>query len=126
MRKLKTVAIWSLLAFLVLINIMKISYYQHMFSQGLSYRFIDNVLNISTTLLGFLFVSFYIVLGIMALASADRGTRDRAYSLLRFVYVIHGLISLPLTIIQTVTFAKYTFANPTSAFSFLIGNAIWL
>jgi hypothetical protein len=127
MRKLKTVTIWSLLSFLVLSNILRISYYKLMLTGDHYFGWdIDRVLNFSDLLLGFLFLIFYLVLCIMALAAADKGTRDRAYSLLRFVYVMQSLISLPLTIIQTVTFAKYTFANPAGAFTFLIGNAIWL
>jgi hypothetical protein len=127
MKKLKTVTICLFLAFLVLSNLLKISYYKNLFSSELYFgREIDRVLNISGTVLGFLFCILYLVLGIMALAAADRAARDRSYSLLRYIYVIQSLISLPLTIIQLVTFAKYTFANPVSAFSVLFGNAVWL
>src|SRR5688572_28311634 len=106
MRKLKTVTIWSLLSFLVLSNILRISYYKLMLTGDHYFGWdINRVLNISDLLIGFLFLIFYLVLCIMALATADKGTRDRAYSLLRFVYVMQSLISLPLTIIQTVTFA---------------------
>lgn len=125
MKKLKTVTIWLILAFLVFGNIMRIEYYKHLFS-SYSYYLKDNILNLSSPILGFLFVIFYLVMGIMALAAADRVTRDRAYSLLRFVYVMQSLIGLPLTIIQTITFAKFTFANPLSAFSVLFWNAVWL
>ena len=127
MRKLKTVTIWSLLAFFVLSNILRISYYKLLFS-GKIYTDgnIGKVLDISTAIIGFLFLIFYLVLAIMALAAADKAARDRAYSLLRFVYVMQSLISLPLTIIQMVKFAKYSFANPVSAFSLLFWNAIWL
>jgi hypothetical protein len=127
MGKLKTATIWLLLAFLVLNNILRISYYKLMLTgDNFFSRDIDRVLNISDLLIGFLFLIFYLVLCIMSLAATDKGTRDRAYSLLRFVYVMQSLISLPLTIIQTITFGKYTFAHAASAFTFLIGNAIWL
>ena len=127
MKKLKTVTIWSLLAYLVLSNILRISYYKLLLKNILNYgRGINDVLNISDILIGFLFIIFYVVLCIMALTTGDKAARDKAYSLLRFVYVMQGLIYLPLTIIQTVTFAKYTFANPVSALSFLFWNAIWL
>jgi hypothetical protein len=127
MKKLKTVTIWSLLSFLLLSNILKISYYKRIFSSDVYYGGdIDRALNISGTVLGFLFFIFYLVLGIMALVAADKAARDRAYSLLRFVFVMQSLINLPLTIIQTWTFAKYTFADPASAFSVLFWNALWL
>jgi hypothetical protein len=70
--------------------------------------------------------SLYLVLGIMSVATADKAARDRAYSLLRFVFVMQSLIYFPLMVIEMITYAKYTFANPASAFSLLFFRAIWL
>jgi hypothetical protein len=127
MGKLKTVTLWSLLAFIVLTNVLKYNYFKHVFTGDLFFGGnIRSVLNISGAVFVLLLDSLYLVLGIMAVATADKAARDRAYSLLRFVFVMQSLIYFPLMVIEMITYAKYTFANPASAFSLLFFRAIWI
>lgn len=127
MKKLKIVTIWSLLVFIVLTNMLKYNYFKHLFTGDLYFGGnLNSVLNLSGVAFMILLDILYLVLGIMAVAAADKAAQDRAFSLLRFIYVMQSLIIFPLMIIETVTYAKYTFADPATAFSILFVRAVWI
>ena len=125
MRKLKTVTIWSLLVFIVLTNLLKYNYFKHVSSNDL-YFDPNTVLSLSGVTFMILLDILYLVLGIMALATADKAAQDRAYSLLRFVFVMQSLITIPLIVIDMITYAKYNFADPVNALSILFLRAVWI
>jgi hypothetical protein len=54
---------------------------------------------------------FVVVNGILALTSADINARDRAYSLLRYAYVMIFLIALPFSILWMIISARYMFID---------------
>src|SRR5688500_20304381 len=109
MRKLKTVTIWSLLAFIVLTNLLKYNYFKHVFSNAFYFE-PNSILNLSGVTFMILLDILYLALGIMAVAAADKAAQDRADSLLRFVLVMQSLMSFPLIVAEVLTYAKSTFA----------------
>jgi hypothetical protein len=54
---------------------------------------------------------FVVVNGILALTGVDLNARDRAYSLLRYAYVMLYLIAFPFSILSMIISGKYMFTD---------------
>ena len=127
MKKLKTVTIWLVLAFVVLQHFDRISYYKGLFGTEIgmlgNMRSILNVLDGTFLLLVDLFT---VILGIITLYQTDKKEQDRIYSMFRFVYVMRSLMVAPLIIYEYIAYAPYMFMQPLSASIGIFRQLVWI
>jgi len=129
MKKLQTVTIWLILAFILMNHITRIKYYQQFFGKvlfGYGSDYFTAYLIMADNILLFLMDLLTILLGVAALAYSDKVARDRMYSFFRYVYVMRSFLAVPIVIYSTITFAKYIFPDPVSTFITLFRDAVWI
>jgi hypothetical protein len=127
MKKLKIVTICLVIAFTVIQQILRANYYKHLFGEdafwGSDFRLI---LNIISTVFVALFDVLTVVLGVMALTTADKVAQDRAYSIFRYVYIMRSIMSFPIVVLETIFYAKYIFIEPVTIVSVMFRHLVWL
>jgi hypothetical protein len=113
MKKLKTITICLVIAYIVLQYVASAGYYKHVFADDLigNYGAIFNLLVI--LLRGILNIAI-VVIGILALVNADANARDRAYSLFRYIYVMAYLVGFPGSVFYMIVGAKYLFSTSST------------
>ncbi len=127
MKKLKTVTIWLVLAFIVLQHIGRISYYKRLLGNEIdmlgNLRSVINILDVTFLILIDLFT---VILAIITLSQTDKKEQDRIYSMFRFVYIMRSLMIFPLIVYQYISFAPSMFAEPLTASIYIFRNLVWI
>ena len=127
MKKLKIVTICLVIAFTVIQQILRANYYTRLFDDnvywGGDFRFI---LNMISTVLVALFDVLTVVLGIMSLTASDKAAQDRAYSILRYVYIMRSIMSFPIVVLESIFYAKYIFGDAIATFTIMFRHFVWL
>jgi hypothetical protein len=124
MKKLKPVIICLVIALIVFQQIVKGKYYSNLFSNNLSgnYGLLSALLQ---SVWAFLIDVFIVVLGFIALLNADLNIKDRAYSMLRFVYVMSGIMHFPVVVMSFAISGAQMFTQPVNVLLYLLPNLIW-
>jgi hypothetical protein len=127
MKKMKTVIIWLVLAFIVLQHIGRISYYKRLLGNEIdmlgNLRSVINILDVTFLILIDLFT---VILAIITLSQTDKREQDRTYSMFRFVYIMRSLMIFPLIVYQYISFAPSLFAEPLTASIYIFRNLVWI
>lgn len=127
MKKLKTVTIWLVLAFIVLQQFGRVSYYQRLL--GIEMDMLGNtrsIMNILDGMFLFLIDLFTVILAIVTLSQTDKKEQDRIYSMFRFVYIMRSLMIFPVIVYEYIRYAPYMFDQSLSASIGIFRNLVWI
>jgi hypothetical protein len=123
MKKLKTITICLVIAYIVVQYAAGASYYKLLFTEDLIGNY-GELINVFLILLKGMLNIAIVVTGILALASAGEYIRERSYSLFRYMYVMAYLVGFPLTVFSLSMNAKYFFADAKSGLMIIVQHLI--
>ncbi|WP_205508321.1 RDD family protein [Longitalea arenae] len=105
MNKQKKKIAWCVLGIIVLQETLKFKYYSHLISGDIHLTDASSVLNLAGVMTALLLNCFVLVLAIRSLSNIDAAAKDRAYAILRFLFVMKVIMIFPVTVLRTVIFS---------------------
>jgi hypothetical protein len=126
MKKIKTVAVCLVIAHILYNHISNIWYYKPLIESASDLNK-ENLQSLFQQLLWWLTDLLTIICGILFLISTVHKIKDRAYTLLRFVYVISAFLFLPHLVYYFIMVRRHGFNTDfNEVFRFLTVQTIWL
>jgi uncharacterized RDD family membrane protein YckC len=105
MNKQKTIITWCVLGLIIFEELLKYKYYKYLFGSHLNLGDRYNALDLAGALCALILNCFMLILAIRSLGDSDAKENDRAYSMLRYVFVMKLILIFPISMFRAVFYA---------------------